>query len=118
MSRNGELSHQRKTGNPKLLGERRLVRRAGDQEGRSEQQTQLMHNEGGTCPPSLFDKDDVGSDLSVNHRYDSERAGIHDEDLIADQDVFITAILRGIFHDRNRQHVKMHCSGNNFADLG
>jgi hypothetical protein len=59
-----------------------------------------------------------GPILSVEHRYDSERAGIHDKYLIADQDVFIAAILRGIFHDRNRQDVKMHCSWNSFADLG
>jgi hypothetical protein len=39
-------------------------------------------------PPSSLSKDDVRSDLSVNHRNDSECAGIHDEDLIADQDVF------------------------------
>jgi hypothetical protein len=69
-------------------------------------------------PPSLFGKDDVRCDLGVNHRNDSHRAGIHDEDLIADQDVFIAAILRGIFQDRNGQDVKMHCSWNSFADLG
>jgi hypothetical protein len=39
------------------------------------------------------------SDLGGNHRYDSQRAGIHDEDLIADQDIFIVAILWGILHD-------------------
>jgi hypothetical protein len=56
VSRNGEQGHQRKTGNPKLLVERRLVRQAGDQEGRPERRTEMMYNEGGTCRPHCLEK--------------------------------------------------------------
>jgi len=33
------------------------------------------------------------SGLGSNHRYDSQRAGIHDKNFIADQDILIVAIL-------------------------
>src|ERR1700724_3592555 len=114
------MANKAATGNwkSKTIFERRPVRQAGDQERRPEPRTDMTYNEGGTCRPHCLAKMMSASTLSSNHRNDSERAGIHDEDLVADQDVFIAAILRGIFHDRNRQDVKMHCSWNSFADPG
>ena len=56
VSRNGEQGRQPKTGNQKLLVELRHVRHAGDQEGRPEQRTEMMCNEGGTGRPRCLAK--------------------------------------------------------------
>src|ERR1700722_18472134 len=95
-----------------------INRSSGAEEFDDHPRLRLMCNEGGVSRPHCLAKMTSACDLSVNHRYDSQRAGIHDEDLIADLDVFIAAILRGIFHDRNRQAVKMHCSWKRLAELG
>ena len=78
----------------------------------------LKYNEDGASRPHCSAKMISASDLGSNHRYDSQRAGIDDENFVADQDIFIVAILRGIFQDRNRQNIKMNCSWNDLADRG
>jgi hypothetical protein len=78
----------------------------------------LKYNEDEAGRPHCLAKMISASDLGSNHRYDCQRAGIHDQNFIADQDIIIAAILRGIFQDRNRQIITMNCSWNNRADRG
>jgi hypothetical protein len=78
----------------------------------------LKHNEDGASRPHCLAKMISASGLGSNHRYDSQRAGIHDKNFIADQDILKTAILRGIFNDRNRQPIKMNCSWNDPTNRG
>jgi hypothetical protein len=78
----------------------------------------LKYNEDGASRPHCSVKIISASGLGSNHRYDSQRAGIHDKNFIADQDILIVAILRDIFHDRNRQPIKMNCSWNDPTDRG
>jgi hypothetical protein len=59
------------------------------------------------------------SDLGRDHRYDSERTGVYDKNVIAHEDVFIAAVLRSIFEDpsRTRRNVGgFHTPGNHTAE--
>ncbi len=78
----------------------------------------LKYNEDGAGRPHCLAKMISASDLGSNHRYNCQGAGIHDQNFIADQDIIIAAILRGIFQDRNRQIITMNCSWNNRTDRG
>ena len=62
--------------------------------------------------PSWLPQSGSGRD----HRDDSVRAGVYDKNIIADQDVFIVAVLRGVFHDPRRQPVKVNCPWDSLAD--
>ena len=77
---------------------------------------QSKNNEDDAKPPSLFGGRMFVSYLGRNHRYDSHRAGIHNNNLITDQDIFVAAILRGILHDRNRESIAMNCSRNSLTN--
>ena len=77
---------------------------------------QSKNNEDDAKPPSLFGGRMFVSYLGRNHRYDSHRAGIHNKNLITDQDIFVAAILRGILHDRNRESIAMNCSRNSLTN--
>src|SRR5437899_7110597 len=62
--------------------------------------------------PSLLSVSDLGRD----HRNDSERAGVHDKNVIAHQDVFIAAVLWSEFEDPRRQPVEMNRPRNGLAN--
>jgi hypothetical protein len=73
-------------------------------------------DEGGASRPHRSARTIHASNLGRNYRHDCQRAGVHDEIFIADQNIVVVAILRGIFHNRNRQIIELDCSRYDSAD--
>jgi hypothetical protein len=73
-------------------------------------------NEGGTRAALIDQPTNIHFGLAGNHRHDSECAGIHDQNFIANQNILIVLILRRIIHDPSWQSVKMNRSRNGLTD--
>jgi hypothetical protein len=77
---------------------------------------QTLDAQGRQCA-ALIDPSPLSvSELGRDHRYDSERAGVHDKNVIAHQDVCIAAVFRSIFDDPRRKPVEMNRPRNGLAN--